>query len=97
MNKITREKKTIDLMVGLYCRRKLGLATVPEEYQDFLTYAHARLDRCRFGERKTSCKRCPVHCYSKPRREQARRIMRWCGPRMFLYAPLAALRHLIGR
>ena len=95
MNKIEREKKTITFMVKLYCRHKLHTKEMPKEYKEFLEYAHARLDHCRFGEQKTSCKRCPIHCYGKLRREQAREIMRWSGPRMFLYAPIAAIRHLL--
>ncbi len=97
MNKIEREKKTITLMVELYCKGKLHCKEMPEEYREFLEYAHKRLDHCRFGEKKTSCKKCPVHCYAKPRREQAQRIMRWSGPRMIFHAPIAAIKHLFGK
>lgn len=96
MNKIEREKKTITFMVKLYCRHKLKQKEMPGEYEEFLKYAHSRLDHCRFGEKKTSCKRCPIHCYGKLQREKARRIMRWSGPRMFFYAPITAIKHLFG-
>ncbi len=96
MTKIEKEKQTITLMVELYCKHKLHAKQMPEEYASFLEYAHKRLDHCRFGEKKTSCKRCPIHCYGKERREQARRIMRWSGPRMIFHAPVAAIKHMFG-
>ena len=97
MNKIEREKKTITMMVELFCRKKLRKEEMPQEYAEFQQYAYARLDHCRFGEKKTSCKRCPIHCYSKTRRQQAKLIMRWSGPRMLLYSPMAAIRHMMGK
>ena len=92
--KIEREKRVVEFMIGLYCRHKLPERVVTGEYRELVNYAHARLDRCRFGESKTSCKRCPVHCYGKKQREMIRKVMRWAGPRMLLYAPLESLRHL---
>ena len=58
---------------------------------------HARLDRCRFGNRKTSCKHCPIHCYAREKRILMKEVMRWCGPRMLFYHPIIALRHLLRR
>lgn len=97
MNKIEREKNTIHLMVELYSRKKLKEKEMSAELKEFLDYAYQRLDHCRFGEHKTSCKQCPIHCYAKPKRELAKKIMRWSGPRMLLYSPLAALRHMLGK
>lgn len=94
--RIDREKQTIDFMVRLYCRRHLGLCDVPKEYAELIAYAYRRLDHCRFGEQKSTCKRCPIHCYGRTQREEIRKIMRWCGPRMLFYAPITALRHMIG-
>ena len=64
------------------------------ECSDLLHYAHQRLERCRFGEEKPSCTRCPVHCYRKDMRERIRQIMRYSGPRMLLHDPIMAIRHL---
>lgn len=97
MGKIDNEKRIVKLMVELYCRKELKADTLPEEYAELIAYAHARLDRCRFGEKKTSCKRCPIHCYARPRRELMRKIMRWAGPRMLWYEPKAAIAHMLGR
>lgn len=62
--------------------------------QALLDYALQRLERCRFGEDKPSCTRCPVHCYKPAMREQIRQVMRYSGPRMLLHNPIMAIRHL---
>lgn len=97
MNKINREKRTVRLMIRLYCLHKLKEKNMPEEYQQLADYACRRLDRCRFGGKKTACRKCPVHCYAPAQREKIRSVMRWSGPRMLFYAPLEAIRHMINR
>lgn len=97
MGRIEREKRVVARMVELYCKQKLGLDGVNDEFRELVDYAHARLGRCRFGERKTACKKCPIHCYKPAMREKIRAVMRWAGPRMLFYHPVAAIRHLIGR
>ena len=62
--------------------------------QSLLAYAHARLERCKFGNAKPSCTRCPVHCYKPAMRQQIRQVMRYSGPRMLLHYPVLAIRHL---
>ncbi len=96
-SRIEREKQTVRLMVELYCRHKLKTREMPEEYRQLTDYACRRLDRCPFGEQKKDCQHCPIHCYAPARREQIRQVMRWTGPRMLVYAPLKAIRHLLGR
>ncbi len=93
MNKIQREKKTVRLMIELYCRHHLHQYPMPAEYQQLADYAWQRLDNCRFGEQKSVCKACPIHCYAPKERAAIREVMRWTGPRMMLYAPKAALIH----
>ena len=71
--------------------------TVPPlcpQCQELLTYAHKRLERCKFGNEKPSCTRCPVHCYKPSMRQQIRQVMRYSGPRMLLHNPVLAIRHL---
>ena len=97
MTKIEREKRVVGKMIDLYCRHRLHLDTPSEEYQELLRYAHKRLDSCKFGENKTACKKCPIHCYKPEMREKIRTVMRWAGPRMLIYDPIEALRHLINK
>lgn len=97
MTRIKREKLVVGQMVRLYCRHHHAPTTggtLCPECAALLQYAHARLSRCRFGEEKTTCKRCPIHCYRPDMKQRISQVMRWAGPRMLLYHPLAALRHL---
>lgn len=97
MTRIEKEKEIIEVMIRLYCRRKLHTEQLPTEYAELLAYARRRLEMCRFGEHKSACRRCPVHCYAKDKRQLMRQVMRWCGPRMILYHPLITLRHYLSR
>ena len=94
MNRIQEEKKTVEQMLRIYCR-KVHHNDLCGECQALLVYAHQRLDACKFGEEKPSCKKCPVHCYKPDMREKIRRVMRFAGPRMILYHPMAAIKHLL--
>jgi hypothetical protein len=92
--RLAREWQTMVAMVKIYCRDhhhpEGGLCT---ECEQFLSYASLRLERCRFGEEKPTCAKCPVHCYQRERREQARVVMRYAGPRMLWEHPIMSLRH----
>ena len=96
-SRIDREKEVVGRMIELYCRKRLGMAEVSEEYKALEAYAHKRLDMCKFGNNKPNCKKCPIHCYKPEMREKIREIMRWAGPRMMIYDPVAAIRHLFNR
>ncbi len=95
MTRIEREKHTVELMIRLYCRKKEGNRELCEECRELLAYACKRLDACKFGNEKPACKNCTVHCYRPEMRERIRRVMRYAGPRMMLYHPVAAIRHLL--
>lgn len=99
MDRIDREKHTVGLMVRMYCRHHhapaAGRAPLCPECRELLRYCHARLSRCPFGGRKTSCRLCRVHCYTPAMRAAIRRTMRWAGPRMLFSHPVAAIRHLL--
>ena len=93
-NRITEEKKVVEMMVRMYCRHKEGNIELCSDCAKVLDYANNRLSLCRFGNNKPTCRKCPVHCYNKEMRERIRAIMRWSGPRMLLYHPVEAVRHL---
>ena len=95
MDRIGSEKKTVGMMVRLYYRRHEGNKELCPECLQLLSYAEERLDRCKFGNEKPTCKKCPIHCYKPDMREKMRSVMRWAGPRMMLYHPIEAIKHLI--
>lgn len=95
MSKIEQEKKVVEQMIRLYCRKKEGNNELCGNCSELLEYAHKRLSHCSFGDSKPTCKKCPHHCYRKDMREQIRAVMRWSGPRMIIYHPIAAIKHLL--
>jgi hypothetical protein len=93
--RIARERKTVEAMIGLYCQAKHSsqgpLCTECEALRD---YARRRLGKCPFQAGKTTCAKCPVHCYEPEQRAAIRAVMRYAGPRMLLRHPILALLHL---
>ena len=90
-----REKRVVGLMIRLYCRHREGNSELCPDCRALLEYARARLDKCPFGNAKTSCRKCTVHCYTPAMRKRIRSVMRYSGPRMILLAPWAFFKHLI--
>lgn len=95
MERIEEEKRVVEQMIRLYCRRKEGNRTLCDDCRQLLEYAHARLGRCRFGAAKPTCRQCAVHCYAPGMKRRIGAVMRWAGPRMLLHHPADALRHLL--
>ncbi len=94
MGKIESEKRTVSYMIGLYCRKKHNKTTLCTQCAELKVYALERLTKCPYGEDKTACKDCKVHCYRAIMREKIREVMRFSGPRMILYYPLDYVKHL---
>jgi predicted amidophosphoribosyltransferase len=93
--RIEREKKTIQSMVEVYCKKHHGPKDdLCQDCEEFLVYAKTRLDKCPFQENKSTCGKCLIHCYKPDMKEKARVIMRYSGPRMLLHHPGLALHHL---
>ena len=94
---MTREARTLEAMIRIYCRghhatRGKSLCT---ECADLQAYAGLRLEKCPFQEAKTTCAKCPVHCYRPEMRVRVRQVMRYAGPRMLFRHPILALLHLV--
>lgn len=95
MTRIEREKRVVTRMVAIYCRRKEGNSVLCADCRALLDYAHHRLSSCPHGNKKPTCRRCTIHCYSPEMRQKMRQVMRFSGSRMLLYSPLAAISHLL--
>ncbi|WP_392552793.1 nitrous oxide-stimulated promoter family protein [Orbus wheelerorum] len=93
---IEQEKLTITCMISLYCKKKHGQfeKQLCVTCEDLKRYAIARLILCRYGEQKSTCEKCLTHCYRKDYKEKIKNVMRFSGPRMILYHPQMALKHL---
>ena len=90
-----REKDTVSLMIAIYCRKNHGGKQLCPACRELDAYAQHRSDKCPFMETKTFCSNCKVHCYKPDMREKIRKVMRFSGPRMILYHPVMAVRHVI--
>ncbi len=94
--RMQREAATVEVMIRRYCRlRHSGGDELCDDCVQLLDYSNHRLANCPFQERKTTCGKCPVHCYKPAMRERIREVMRTVGPRMMLTNPIMSLRHLI--
>lgn len=96
--RIKREKDTLALLLKLYCQDKHHpQGELCPDCKELLDYAHQRLDHCKFGEHKTVCGDCPIHCYKKEMREKVINVMRYSGPRILFRHPIVAIQHLIDK
>lgn len=93
-SRIVEEKQTVEQMIRLYCRHKEGNLELCDTCRTLLQYAHERLSRCPFGNQKSTCRRCTIHCYKPDKRKQMQEVMRYAGPRMLFHHPWSALCHL---
>jgi hypothetical protein len=90
-----REKKTVEAMIKIYCKKhheyNKNLCTSCDE---LLNYAYSRLDKCPISEDKPTCANCNVHCYMPVMRGKIKAVMRYSGPRMIVSHPYLAMRHV---
>ena len=96
------EDKVCTLMIQVYChcahKTKKAMKSESElctECKNLAEYVHQRVAHCPFMETKTFCAMCRVHCYKPEMRERIKTVMRFSGPRMMLYHPILAVKHLI--
>ena len=94
MSRIEQEKRTVKAMIKIYCRHKEHNKELCNECRELLEYACHRLEHCKFGEKKSTCRKCPIHCYKPGMRERMCDVMRFAGPRMIFLHPIMAIRHL---
>lgn len=96
MGKIKSEKRTVEYMIGLYCRINHGSKdTLCAGCEAIRAYSFDRLNKCPYGDQKIACKDCKVHCYKAEMRNKIREVMRFSGPRMIIYYPIDFIKHLI--
>jgi hypothetical protein len=96
MERLAREKRTIQAMMQVYCRAHHASSdSLCDQCPSLYEYALCRLDRCPFGAEKTTCARCPIHCYKPATRAQIKAVMRYAGRRLLFRHPVLALLHLL--
>ncbi|HOD44446.1 MAG TPA: nitrous oxide-stimulated promoter family protein [Anaerolineaceae bacterium] len=92
--RLDRERKTIQLMIEIYCRENHHTAgELCENCRQLESYAMQRIDKCPYHDDKPTCASCPIHCYKPDMRAAVRRVMRYAGPRMVVSHPILTIRH----
>ena len=89
------EKKTVRLMVDMYCFHHHSFNTLCDSCMDLLVYVNKRIESCMFGSSKPVCSDCSVHCFKPIYREQIRQVMRFSGPKMIYKNPLLVIIYLV--
>jgi len=97
MNALKKERKTIGIMIRMFCEAHHGTGreSLCQTCKELRDYAEGRLDRCPFGESKGTCAKCRIHCYKPDMRKRVTEVMRYAGPRMMTRHPLLAIDHLL--
>lgn len=96
LGRVEHEKQVIKLMIEIYCKKKHKCKdNLCNECKELLEYAHLRLSHCRFGDDKTTCGKCKIHCYKKDMCEKVKEVMRFSGPRLILYKPIELIKHTL--
>ena len=86
---------TVEKMIIIFCRdHHQTRDSLCDECKSLLEYSFERNRRCPFFENKIACSKCHIHCYQEPFKSKILPVMRYSGPRMILYHPLLAIRHL---
>lgn len=94
--RLKRELKTVQAMIDSYCRARHGTKEIRcASCEALLDYAAKRLSKCPYGDQKTACSHCAVHCFKPVMRKQVREVMRYAGPRMFWHHPVLTIRHFL--
>lgn len=94
---IQKEKEIVTEMITRYCRKKHDSTVLCKECHDLKNYCFTRLSLCRFGEEKSACSNCPIHCYKPKYREKMKAVMRYAGPWMMIYHPIYSVKHLLNK
>ncbi|MDQ1147363.1 hypothetical protein QE429_004190 [Bacillus sp. SORGH_AS 510] len=94
---IQKEKEIVKEMINLYCRKKHHRDVLCKDCEALKNYALLRLSFCRFGEDKSACSNCTVHCYKLRYREKMKAVMRYSGKWMLLHHPVYSVKHLLNK
>ena len=95
MSRVEKEKEIVELMIRLYCEKNHNCKDeLCDDCRELLEYAHKRLSFCKFGDKKSSCSKCPIHCYKKDMKEKIKKVMRFSGPRLLIDRPFEYVRHI---
>ena len=95
--KNNKEKVTAS-MIRIYCRGVHGgKQHLCDDCESLRVYSLKRLEKCPHANTNTFCSECSIKCYEKQKQEEMRVVMRYAGPRMIIYHPIIAIRHVMSK
>ena len=92
---LAEERKTISVMIALYCRDHHHGSSPCEQCLELQEYAIERVKQCPLQEKRTTCGKCQIHCYKPSMQKKIKEVMRYAGPRMFKAHPILAVNHML--
>jgi len=94
--RVLREKKTLEIMAMLYCKR-VHKTPKPmcDRCREVYEYSVLRISSCPRKSYRGVCKGCTIHCFKDEYREEIKKIMRYSGPRLLFKHPLLAIAHVL--
>ena len=97
-SRIEREKRTVGIMVKMYCdHNHVKIGSLCSECNELTEFANEKINRCVFQKNKPVCSECQIHCYRQEMRAKIKVVMRYAGPRMIYSHPILGIRHLIDK
>ena len=97
-SRIEREKRTVGIMIKMYCDHDHDKrSSICRDCDELFEFANDRINLCIYQEDKPVCSECQIHCYRKDMREKIKTVMRFAGPRMIFRHPILGIRHLIDK
>ena len=92
-----KEKQLVSFMIDLYCHKKhhTNSDELCDECLSLKEYALSRVEHCPHMETKTFCSKCKTKCYKPDMKAKIKEVMKFSGPRMLIFHPIIAIRHLI--
>ena len=97
-NEIDFHKKTVGLMIVLYCnnlhKNSQSNKTLCSDCFELKKYSELKLDRCPFGNNKPACTKCITHCFKPLMREKIKTVMKYSGKRMLFSYPVISVKYL---
>lgn len=94
--RLQREQETVETMIHMYCKSNHYAKETPcDQCSKLIHYAKERVEHCQFGENKTICGKCKVHCYTPQMRQKIKTVMRTTGYKMLYRHPIMLLKHVV--
>ena len=73
---------------------KVGRIQLIRKIKDGGKEKFKRLDFSKFGNEKSFCSKCPIHCYKKDMKAKIKDVMKFSGPRLIIYSPMQFIKHI---